>query len=158
MNFAAWTVLAVVLGAATAFADATTSPGKNSVYVSKLGAPISNAGANVSATIAKGKSKTVLEVDVVVTDTTGSDPAVGASVTVNGVAAAEPSSGVLQVADCNSGFICTLGSQWWLDLDAAEAAHPGMFKGQPLVVSADIFSNTATSMADISLRARMEKK
>jgi hypothetical protein len=57
MNFAAWTVLAVVLSAATAFADATTSPGKNSVYVSQLAASIDGAGTHaIVGSIAKGKS------------------------------------------------------------------------------------------------------
>ena len=121
--------------------------------MSQLGTPISKAGAFVSATIAKGKSKTVLEVDVVATDTTGANPGVVAQVAVNSVAA-EPTSN--QIADCNT--VCTLASQWWLDLDAAEAAHPGMFKGQPLVITVRIFSFSATSTADISLRARMEKK
>jgi hypothetical protein len=158
MHVAAWAVLAVVLSAATVSADATTSPGKNSVYVSQLAASIDSAGTHaIAGSIAKGKSKTVLEVDVVVTDITGTNAAVGARVIVNGVLA-EPSDGNSQVADCNSGIFCTLASQWWLDLDAAEAAHPGMFKGKQLVVIGDIFSNAATSTANISLRARMEKK
>jgi hypothetical protein len=30
---------------------------------------------------------------------------------------------------------CEFTTTWWVDLDAAEVAHPGRFKGQPLVVA-----------------------
>ncbi len=36
--------------------------------------------------------------------------------------------------ECGTTF-CTLTGMWWLDLDAAEAAHPGMFKGRPLNIA-----------------------
>ena len=30
---------------------------------------------------------------------------------------------------------CTLTGTWWLDLDAAELAHPGMYINRPLTVT-----------------------
>lgn len=158
-NFRLWwsaSLLSLAL-AGLAHADATTSPGENSVYVSQLNASIEHSGTPINGTIARGKSKAVLEVDVSVTDLSGINRAVAARVTVNGVSL-EPSSGFDAVANCSGGFFCTLGSQWWLDLDAAETAHPGLFRGKALNISASIFSAAATSTADVSLRARMEKK
>ena len=35
-------------------------------------------------------------------------------------------------------FGCSISFQYWLDLDAAEAAHPGVFIKQPLVIEANI--------------------
>jgi hypothetical protein len=122
---AALMVLALCLIGGNAFADATTSAGTNAVYVSRLGASINQFGSfNINAISSRGKSRAVLEIDVTVNDETGSQSALTALATVNGVNA-EPSSGGYAVADCNSGFFCSLASQWWIDLDAAEAAHPG---------------------------------
>jgi hypothetical protein len=52
---------------------------------------------------------------------------------------------------------CSVTGHFWLDLDAAEAAHPGIFINQPLVVELGGFGDvTFTGMA--SLRARLVKK
>ena len=152
-------LMSIVLGNGTvAWGDATTSPGKTAVYVSAIGAALDNgAGFNISGTIQKGKKKRVLEVDLMATDGTGANPAVGVLPTVNGVAM-EPNGSFFAVADCNAGYICTVSSHWWIDLDAAETANPGMFINQPLNIVGNVISNASTSTADVSLRARMQKK
>jgi hypothetical protein len=38
------------------------------------------------------------------------------------------------VAYCTNGLCDSTSGSWWLDLDAAEAAHPGVFIGQPLLI------------------------
>jgi hypothetical protein len=36
---------------------------------------------------------------------------------------------------------CSASGSWWLDLDAAEAAHPGTILGKPLIVELKGFTN-----------------
>ena len=57
---------------------------------------------------------------------------------------------------------CQAATEFWLDLDAAEAAHPGQFIGVPLVISlrAEWRGDGPDDpiAVDASLRARLEKK
>jgi hypothetical protein len=58
---------------------------------------------------------------------------------------------------CGSGLVCAMVGTWWLDLDAAEAANPGMFIGEPLLIELNAGSSNPT-VATASLRARLQKK
>ncbi len=120
---------------------ASTSPGKNLAFESSDfngdGDIPQSVTTLLTATIVKGKKKHVLMVEA--TLSTGSSLCSSylyMRTEVNGVLPMEPRGGgghdeVLQ--PCNSGP-ATLTGTWWLDLDAAEAAHPGVFIGQPLTV------------------------
>jgi hypothetical protein len=158
----AWTamtaILSLALSVSSVFADATVSPGKTAAYVSKANAPVTGSFTSiVTASIAKGKKKRVLEVDLMATDITGTNPALVIQPAVNGITM-EPSGYNSAVVDCVGGFVCTATGQWFLDLDAAEIANPGMFIGQPLAIELFAASNAPSSTADVSLRARLQKK
>src|SRR5262249_15094639 len=117
-----------------ALATGTTSPGKTSVHVSVTGAPFnltpSSNRITLAGTIAKGKKKEVLTIDAMAqTERTASATnEIELTLTVNGFAV-EPARTLSDNRTCS---LCGLAGHWWLDLDAAEAAHPGMFIGQPL--------------------------
>ena len=66
------------------------------------------------------------------------------------------------VAYCTDTVCDTASGSWWLDLDAAETAHPGVFIEQPLLVrliggeiSSSIDSN---GVWNASLSVQMQKK
>jgi hypothetical protein len=86
--------------------------------------------------------------------------AIGVGPVINGLALVmEPTATHLQLSDCPGNSInrCTATGLFWLDLDAAEAAHPGVFINQPLVIELWGLGDVAfTGMA--SLRARLVKK
>ena len=55
--------------------------------------------------------------------------------------------------------VCGFTGIWWLDLDAAEAAHPGLIIGQPLVVRLNAVGFAGNvSYANVSLTAQLVKK
>lgn len=151
-----------VLGAQPAHA-ASTSPGKNAVYASTTATLIANAPATVvTATIEKGKKKRVLAIDTAATSTGNANGFLSVVPIVNGLRIAEPTNAgtaVAAVAECFS--TCTSTSHFWLDLDAAEAAHPGVFIKQPLVVELEATwtsGNTPSLPVAASLGARLQKK
>ncbi len=57
---------------------------------------------------------------------------------------------------------CTVSGTWWLDLDAAEVAHPGVFIRQPLTIT--LLGGTVPGAGvpfvpgDASMSAVLEKK
>src|SRR5215468_7260886 len=71
-----------------AWGDGTTTPGKTAVYVSQSAVTVPNSAAplvpNVSGTIAKGKKKRVLEIDLTLTDESGSSSVLAVAPNVNG--------------------------------------------------------------------------
>ncbi len=163
--------VAVFAGATSVANAASTSPGKNGVYASTAAAVIGDPPATVlTATISKGKKKRVLEVDLSAAVT--ASPVGAGTLTVaplvNGLAILEPVDGGSTVAagtQCgNPPEGCSLSFQYWLDLDAAEAANPGMFIKQPLVIDVQagwtgIGGGPAPPVSGVvSLRARLAKK
>ena len=140
--------------------DATTSPGKNAVHVSQPGVLVGTSFAQLaSGTIQKGKRRRILELDLTLIDSGSIAGSIGVGPVINGLALVmEPSTTHLQLSDC-PGTVnrCTATGLFWLDLDAAEAAHPGVFINQPLVIELWGFADMPfTGMA--SLRARLVKK
>jgi hypothetical protein len=169
------TILTITASANIAHA-ATTSPGKTAVYASTAAAVIGSPPASVlTATISKGVKKHVLEIDVSAV-LTGGPVEVGAltlAPTVNGLSIAEPTDGgttVSAITICVYGPEgCSLSLQYWVDLDAAEAANPGMFIKQPLVIDVKAGWGILPPPAPpgppippdsgvVSLRARLQKK
>lgn len=150
---------------------ASTSPGKLAVYASTSGVMITEpAETVVTATIARGRKKRVLEVELSAV-LTGAPEVVGAISLipiVNGLLIMEPTNtGTTMSARmvCGDGpFGCTLTAQFWLDLENAEAAHPGMFLKQPLVIDGQAGWGLIGGppipavSAVVSLRARLQKK
>ena len=55
---------------------------------------------------------------------------------------------------------CTTTGTWWLDLDTAEAAHPGMFIGKALTITLMGAETTGNGDSALSatLTARVQKK
>jgi hypothetical protein len=145
---------------------ASTGPGKKSAFESSDFNGFGDIPAGVSplltATIVKGKKKNVLVVEA--TLSTGSSPSSSylyLRTDVNGWEI-EPldGGGSSQVlTDCN-GTPCTLTAAWWLDLDAAEAAHPGVFIGQPLTVTLRGGEGSPSPQYDgkVTMSVRLEKK
>jgi len=150
-----------------AWAD-TTSPGKNSVHVSANNLALPEAFIEVvflTGTLERGKRNRVLTVNAWFGSLA---PGENAHIRprVNGVSF-EPTddighgSGVAVNCPSTATFTCTASGSWWIDLDAAEAANPGQFIGQPLVVELLGATNQFTGVpgpivADMS--ARLEKK
>jgi len=150
----------ILVGGLPAWADSTSSPGKSAAYTSLSGVGITTAEAEVATvTILKGKKKRVLEVEGTAIESTNVVTAMGAKAYVNGVPM-EPNGTNYQVHEtCSASVInCTVTGHWWLDLDAAEAANPGLFINQPLIVSFAALTAGANGTGVVSLRAKLVKK
>jgi hypothetical protein len=162
---AAAVLAAMALGAAHARADGTVS-GKTAAAASiteqsPLGTwpmdPLNDT--LLTATIMRGKRHRMLFIQASL-DYNGTDGSlIGILPTVNGWGV-EPFSSA--VAYCTNQLCDTAAGSWWLDLDAAEAAHPGVFVGQPLLVrllGGEISSSADTNgLWDASLTVQMSRK
>lgn len=146
----------------SAMAAGTTSPGKSSVYASVSGVTLDGSNTvKMSGQILKAKKKHVLEIEATTMATVPTDDnAIGTQVTVNGFGdIIQPDSNYNGVEQCDSAFInCTSHAVLWVDLDAAEGAHPGLFIGQPLDIDVHAIMNSGSTTATVSLRARLHKK
>ena len=132
-------------------AAATASPGKNSAYASTGLALPGVPAAILTATITKGKKKRVLVVDAMISGICEPFGRVLAYVEVNGIRM-EPTGDAYE--DCN--VRCTLGGQWWIDLDA----NPSLIN-VPLDVElfgALTFGGGFFNIFQASMSVRMEKK
>jgi hypothetical protein len=163
------TALTVALLPGAVYADATTSPGTNSVHASTIGVALPPyltvvvLTPLVTGTIAKGKPHRVLVVDGTISSIGAGDNAC-AKPQVNGIDF-EPTDdvgdGLGTCVNCPSTATvgCSATGTWWVDLDAAETAHPGMFYGQPLQIVFTGFTNSNTGgSAAAVMNARLEKK
>ncbi len=159
---------AVVFSAAPASEAADTSPGKIAAYASTTSAQIKDFDTILSASLKRGKRHRVVEVDFSVTvPTAPSNGSLSGVAVVNGLTILEPSkleTTITAVETCSTPLIpCLLNGHFWLDLDAAEAAHPGVFMGKPIVVEvqAQFVVNPTfipTVSGDASIRLRMTRK
>jgi hypothetical protein len=152
-----------------AWADATTSPGKNSVFVSagNLTLPPQRVDAILAkATITKGRKDTVIAVEAMVSKvgSTGFPVSVIIFPMINGVPV-EPvrGDGIAEVncpAATSRADYCSTTGTWWLDIDAAEAANPGMFIGKPLAIELEGAESTGNGDSGeiATLTARVQKK
>ena len=147
-------VSGIVVGlAAPAAFPASTSPGKNAVFVSATNIAINSTVTLVAGMIAKGKKKHVLAVEGTVYKANNDTFALVAK--VNGVVM-EPG----QVFGGCPAAQCLVTGTWWLDLDAAEVANPGVFIGEPLNVElvGEPYLFIATTANKVSMTVRQEKK
>jgi len=145
---------------------ASTSPGKHAAFESAAGTVPSTDTVVATAVIAKGKPKSVLDISATVHHAGSStDDEICVYPTVNGV-------DVEPLNPLETGFFAigtstpatmegTISGQFWLDLDAAEAASPGVFKNQQLNVDLHVFDcrdNSSDGSYTASLAVRMQKK
>ena len=137
---------------------ASTSPGKNSAFESTTVNPIPVPPVTLlTATISKGKNRTVVAVEAMITASAG--PALKFTIrpTVNGVDM-EPS-GAASQEGCSASIPCSATGTWWLDLDAAELANPGTFIGKLLTITL-IGGEEGGAAVDghVTMTVRLEKK
>jgi hypothetical protein len=148
----------VVAAGLPAHGAMTRDNGKNASWASVSGVTFPPGTATIlTATIAKGKKKKVLEVDATIVESTNTATGLGVVVRVNGITM-EPTGAFFQTEEGCSAAIsnCTAQGMYWIDLDQAEAANPGLFIGQPLVVELQASSaGTGTISGIASLRARL---
>ncbi len=132
--------------------------------------PATPGAAVLVGTIAKGKKKNVLEINVMVTSELFAPFApwtLNAFIDVNGIAA-DPTTGTPPfgaVQDCGSDLFsgpfgsiaegCTVSGTWLIDIDAAEAANPGLFVKAPLVVTLSAGPSTNPFIAGIPTSATL---
>lgn len=128
---AAGGALSLVVGALPG-QTASTSPGKNSAFESASLTNLAFTPATLlTATIAKGKKKKVLAIEASLTTNTGAAGVLEIRPFVNNFATEGQA---VQVVCVPSLPHCTVSGTWWLDIDAAEVASPGLYVKQPLVV------------------------
>lgn len=146
--------------ASQASATIDTSPGKNAVYVSgSVNLTTSDAGPLLTGSMVKGKKKNVLEITGTVRGSlTGTSNAVGLKVLVNGLTTEPSSYNFSTVTLCNASFFCSATTHVFVDLDAAEAANPGLFVGQPLTIELRGIVSIGTMSGDGSIQAHLQKK
>jgi hypothetical protein len=173
-SLAAATVLALVVSvSATGVASADSiSPGKKAAFVSSTGV-LTTYTIQASAGIEKGKRNTVLAIEASYSDgasypTVAGMRVLGMQVSVNGVYAQPNPFGSYQfLTDCgyvdNDPVACSVTGTWWIDIDAAELANPGLFVGQPLTVNliaGDLAAGALVGVVpmDTSLTVRVQKK
>ena len=147
----------------TVRADSTTSPGNENFHASTkaVAVPVGSAAVLLSGVIQKGKARRVLIVEAFVGSLAAGENGKFRP-RVNGVFL-EPTddfgNGNFMGINCPSSatFGCSGEAHWWLDLDAAEAAHPGAFVNQPLNV--ELLGDGSVPLGVVAnLSARLEKK
>lgn len=111
----------------------------------------------LEATIKKGLKKRVVTVEATVT--TSAPITFEFWPTVNGIPVGPaPAHGDLKFSGALG---LSASGVWWLDLDAAELAHPGLFVGKPLVVQlrgSNFSLNIPTASVTATMIVRLEKR
>jgi len=162
LSFTLMSLLAIGALCSQAQATVDTISGKNSTFFAASGEPcVAGQNIDLSGSIQKGKKKRVLTIDL--TAQVDSSPASNNSLKgflfVNGFADIVKASSFFtdNNGDCS---LCETTGHFFVDLDAAEALHPGMFIGQPLTLSGQVQNQSSTSgtTCDVTLTARMEVK
>ena len=165
-------VFSLSCGILSVFAEWDTSPGTNAVFASRPGVTIPDcrggAATLLTATIKEGGTKSVLEVEAMLLFERQLAPIAGpARITVrpivNGVFM-EPSKDVTpfplsQQCPADIAF-CTVSGMFWLDLDVAEAIHPGKFIGKPLTIKLEGCegSGGGGAITHVTVKAQIIKK
>jgi hypothetical protein len=126
-------------------AEATTFPGNKSVFVAHEAINDACCQVQLKGTIISGQASNVLMIAASFIARNSSDPlCLPTDVDifpprVNSIST-NPDGLVGFISarahcDMSGGFCPTITGTYWLDLDQAEAAHPGMFIGQPLNIT-----------------------
>ena len=142
-------------------ADAVWSPGKVTAVRSAVGLVVDNGPVPTAVQLVKGKRRYVLVVTGVLSGLSSTPGTfIGLGAKLNGLDF-EPIDGnnsrIFQ--QCVVGF-CTISGTWFVDLDAMETAHPGMFVNMPLSVSLwpQAIGGGALTQGKVTLTATMMKK
>ncbi len=148
----------LALLALPAQADVGSSPGKTTAARSASGLDLSG-WPSVNAQLYKGKRGTMLVVHGVVA-AHAQGAILVAGVKANGIAM-EPTDfagdSSIYSTDCQG--VCSVSGTWWLDLDLAEQAHPGMFVNVPINVTLlGQTMVTGTQFYKMSVMATLTKK
>jgi hypothetical protein len=157
-------VLLVLLALETGPAAAQSSTGKQAAFASANGVTLNDGDTGVAPLLTvellKGKKRSAVAVEGAMQVDVSSPSLPSLEVHVNGV----PANGPTVAVDCKYVAVqrCTLAGSWWLDLDVAEGANPGVFVGKPLTVEliggANTYSPPISGIADVTLTARLVKK
>lgn len=111
-------------------------PGKNSAFASTTDQtvlPIFGPTPQLTTTIARGKRKRALKIDGMLTIRDAGATIPGILPVVNGFGdMIHPFARA--ITTCSSVTACSASGSWYVDLDEAEALHPGSFVGNPLQV------------------------
>ncbi len=144
-----------------------TKPPKSIVFARETDGILDNFGhmTPIGGTLAKGIAKAVVRVEasanVFLIGKNFGELSLGAS--VNGVTDSDPNGEIafFRTSCAPDGFLCSVTGTFWFDLDALEAAYPGTFLGQPLVISVGGGSPYDTGQGwpyGITFSAALEKK
>ena len=130
-------LLCVCLGLGLSFtplaaAADSTSPGKASAFESDSFTNLTVGTTTLlTATLAKGKKKTVLLITGTLTTDSGASGGLHLLPTVNGFAVEGQT---VDEVCAPSTVHCTVTGTWWFDVDASELANPGAVSGVPVEV------------------------
>ena len=124
----------LALLALPAHADIGSSPARTTAARSATGLDLSG-WRSINVQLYKGKRRTMLVVHGVVA-ATAQGAFLVAGVKANGIAM-EPTdfAGEPRIVSSECKGECSVSGTWWLDLDLAEQAHPGMFVNVPINVT-----------------------
>jgi hypothetical protein len=163
----AW-LLAIPCTVAVSHADGTTSPGRESAFASLTEqTPLGQWPTDplnvylTSVSIVRGRAHRVLQIHATLTYRGTDCDLIGILPTVNGVGVEPFARSILYCQPAPQGFGGTVAGTWWLDLDAAEAANPGKFVNQALLVrllGGEIASKVDAGPWDASLAVEVLKK
>jgi len=152
--------VALLVAPSLTIADSNTGPGKMAAFASfdDMTIGLGPSSPSLAVAIKKGKTHRVLTVEGMLSIYSAAGAAKLLMVPlVNGIPLNPV--GKAAAASCTTGEQCSVTGSWWLDLDAAEAANPGVGLGQQLNVTL-VGNDTAEtgSVGSMILRARLEKK
>jgi len=169
---AAIVVFALNCAVSSVLAEWDTSPGTNAVFASRPGVAIPDCRGGeatlLTETIKEGSAKGVLEVEAMLLFERQLAPVAGparitARPVVNGIFM-EPSRDVTSFSlsqQCPADIaFCTVSGMFWLDLDVAEAIHPGKFIGKPLTIKLEGCegSGGGGAITHVTVKAQIIKK
>ena len=143
----------------SAHADVASSPARTTAARSAIGLDL-GVSPSITVQLYKGKRGTMLVVHGGVAVFNPAGAWLGVGVTANGIDM-EPTDGLGDSRIFQTGCqgFCNLSGTWWLDLDLAEQAHPGMFVNVPIDVTLTGQSLYATTQTyKMSVTATLMKK
>lgn len=138
----------------------STSPGKTSAFESASITPLTvggNGSTLATASLLKGKKKTVLAITATLTTDSGANAVLQMLPTVNGFAV----EGVRVQQSCAFTLAhCTVTGTWWFDVDASELANPGEVVGVPVdvVLTGGSVAGDDDASATVTLSVQVVKK
>lgn len=162
--FASLVSLSLVMAALNA--DAATVAGRSVAATSGAasGTTLSGGPFFFSVSLDKARRKTMLLIDGTVSSASNSE-ATSLSIDIqledeNAIVAVPAEGGTIQTR-CEANQPCALSGHWWVDVDAIEAANPGLFANKPILVTLRGAHTPAVGVVGATwyaLRAQLVKK